>query len=428
MKMTEENKNNNSDIPQENNGELSVRHSKTLDLIAKIGCVAVAFFIWLYVMGTESPTYERTFSSIPVEIVNESGLSLLSGDGAYTDITVRGKRSLLNRFSADDFRAYAELNKEENGSAGQYRVSIQYTLPGGVELESSSTSSVTVYLDNTTSMQVPVRVVIGDYMLEEGYELGTSDITTDISTVRVTGPESLLENIDYAKVEVSPGRVTRTVTCSGVPVLIDSSGETLKNNYVKMQTDRVTVTVPVYKYRLMELSASGRYGYFNSSNSSITLDPPAIRIKGEADSVDAASFNYVIDEKQIFEDGTYNVKITLPEGVESADGVDTVAITVKNIGMLTKKVMVTDILVNNPNGLEYEMLTESLGVTVRCPASLISNMTPDNIRAVVDLSGQQEREGNLLLPAVIEISYYGRNSYELGSYSVSIKITGKNST
>lgn len=409
------------------NGEISVKRSKTVDLIAKIGCVLVAFVLWVYVMSTESTTYEQEFS-MPVEIENNSGLSVLSSSTAYAEIRVKGKKSVLSKLSATDLRAYVSLSAAENGEAGKYSVPVQFSLPSNITLSSYSPASVNVYLDNTTTTSVPIRVRVVDYMLEEGYELGESDITTSIGSVSVSGPAAELDNISCAQITVALGHVTRTVTCSGELELIDGNGNPVKSNYIKLMNSYATVTVPVYKYRTLPLDVTYKYGYYNDSNTSITVEPSSVTIKGEADLVDSASWSYEIDEKKIISDGNYSVKISLPDGVENVSGEDSASISISHTGMADKEITISEFNVINPGDLEYAVINDSLNITIRGNSSLVNFITEQSITASIDLSAQKNVSATVLVPVTVTFAgIYDGNVYELGSYSVSVRIAGKQS-
>lgn len=154
-------------IKSEKNGNLTIRRNKTVDFIAKIGCLIIAFFIWFYAVKNDTALYEEYFSSIPVDIVNQSGFSVLSGDDVTVDVTLSGKRSVINRISTSDIRAFIDMSSIT--SAGKYKFDVQYELPNGVSLVKSTSNSITVYADNTSSVSVPVITEITNFMLEDGY-------------------------------------------------------------------------------------------------------------------------------------------------------------------------------------------------------------------------------------------------------------------
>lgn len=404
-------------------GEITVRRSKTMDWIARIGVVLVAFALWFYVMATDSPTTQWEYKGISVTVDNRSGLSVLTGDGVTVDVTVLGRRSQTKNVTAADIDAH--ITVPEGMAAGKYSFDLEFNLPNGLTLGAASQTRVTLYLDNTTSIVVPVRARIDDYMLEDDYELAESEIVCSPSSVRITGPESVLQTVEYAQVALNLGKVERTVNCSGSMVPVDSSGNPVQSSYLTMQTQSATVTVPVYKYRTLPLQVRYRYGYFNDTNAEVRLEPSSVRIKGEADAVDAAEWFYTIDEKQIQTDGTYSVSLNLPDGVTCAAEINAVFITVKMIGLQSKTLVIRSFTTENQGDTACEILTEAISIRVRGPASLIRFLTSAGVEAVVNLSALKKTDGTTLLPVEFRFAEpYGSSVYEVGSYSVSVRAIG----
>lgn len=401
-------------------GEVTVKKSRVGEWIARIGSLLLAFILWLIVMATDSPTSQGEFARVPIRIENNTELSILAGDDLTIDLTVEGKRSVIAKASAEEIDAYVIV--DPGTEPGKHTFDVQLALPGGLTLASQSLSRVSLYLDNTTSVSVPVRVKLADYVLEDNYELGESDITTDIKTVKVTGPEALLGTIDAANVTLSLGHVTRSVTCSAPFTLVDAGGEEVSSPYMRVSEKEVLVTVPVYKYRLLPLRVTGKYGFYNEENAVIEVTPPAIRIKGDADAVDSADWSYMLDEKMIASDRTYNVAVTLPDSVINADGVTSATISVKHIGTVTKTVIVDQFEVINPSGLVYEIEQPSIQIAVRGSEALLRYLSSASIHAVVDLTSR--KAGSVLVPVTFTFDGpYDGAVYEIGTYSITVKIS-----
>ncbi len=417
-----------NEFPSEASHEnvITAKRNKIADFIAKIGCLILAFFLWYYAASMDNTVSEETFTSIPVEIVNESGFAVLSGDDVTVDVRVSGKRSLMNKVSAEDITVYVDMSSVTE--AGKHQLPLQFELPNGVTLEKSSISSVTLYAGNMTTVSVPVKVEVTGYMLEDGYELGLGSITTDVRYVTVTGPESILSTIDHAALSADVGHVTRTVTYSGDLTLINTDGKPVTDSYVTVSRTAVTATIPVYKYRDVPVEMTYKHGYFNSGNCSVVAEPATVRIRGEADVVDAVKLTYEIDEKSVSGKTSYNYGIVLPASVENLSGVQAVTVSVSPKGMSQRTVSIFNLNVSNPAGLSYEFaydpLTDPLRVTLFGETALVSRISTVSITATLDLSGQSGT-GTVNAPVTIRFAdAYEGKVYELGSYTVQVKILG----
>ena len=399
-------------------GEISVSSSPLADWTARIVVVLLAFVIWFFVMSTNSTDVRWSFGDIPVEIVNESGLSVLSGEGVTVDVTMTGRRSAKNSLSAADVRAYVTV--AEGTEAGRYTYDIAVDLPSGVTLDSLSQSRLSLYLDNTVTTTVPVRVSLTDYILESGYELDMGGISCSPASVRVSGPEAVLNTIQSAEVVLELGKVTRTVNYNGSVKLTDRDGNEITGGYVRAQTSSVKVTVPVMKTRQMPLTVSSLYGYFDEKNVKVTVEPASVTIRGSAETVDAAEWHYTVNEKEILSADQYTVPFRLPAGVTAENAPESVIITIEPIGTATRTLTVSDFVLNNPNGLSASVLTESLSVTVRGPEQTVRYLTPAAITASVDLSAAKQSEGKVTLPVSFTFASGYGGVYELGSYTLTV--------
>lgn len=405
-------------------GNLTFKRSKTEKILSFIACFLFAFFIWYNAADHDTALSDESFSSIPVEIVNESGFSVLSGSGVTVDVTVAGKRSVLRKLTGKDIRVFIDMSGVT--SAGKYKFDLQYELPNGVTLSKASTDSISVYCDNTATVTVPVRVAQpANYQIDHNYEMGTADIKTDVSEVIVTGPESVVTTIEAALLRVDLGNrvVDSTFTYSGSIVLVDANGNEITNSYVRTNVSGVTADIPVYKYRDVPITVKYRYGYFNSENVTVTAEPSSVRIKGEADVVDSVTLEFEIDEKKVNSDTSYTMSISLPDGVKNVDSVKSAAVSVRLNGISSKTVSVYNISVINPDGLTYEPITGPINIQVRGDSTLLGRLSSMNVTAVVDLSFSGEVSGAVMVPVTFVFSApFEGKVYEVGTYSVSVRI------
>ena len=403
-------------------GTYIARESPAINLILKIAAVVCAFVIWMYAMTVDSPTFETTFSGVPVTIENveSTGLSVISGYNSLVDITVQGKKSEINRISVSDIKASADVS--EIKTSGRYTLSIAVQLPGGITLKSKSADNITVYMDKTVSAAVPVTVKLSGWMLDEGYELG--DAIPNISEITVTGPTAVLDQIASAQITLSPGHIQNTVTISDTLTLVNAAGEPITNPYVKMQTSEVEVTLPVYVYRDVPLTVDYKYGLYNEENVTISISPSSIRLKGEAGAFNGLNEIKIatIDEKKTVSD-TLTEPVTIPAGIINVYGIANATITIQHIGTGTKDIIINQFDIVNPNALACELQTDSITVTVRGPETLLKYVNASSLRATVDLSYLSDASGTIMVPVTLELSgALAQKVYPLGDYKVSVRV------
>ena len=407
-------------------GDYQVMESRNEKLIAKILCVLAAIILWFYVVMTDTTTDEKVFSGISVDIRGRDriedtlGLTIISGYDLTVDVTVKGPRADINRLTVDDVKAYIDMKTVDG--AGEYTLPIRTSLPNGITAGSLSANYMTVYVDKRTTISVPVKIVTSQ-VIEADFTMGTPE--PSIETVNVSGPEEVLRTIDHAEASFDLGRVSKTLISTGKLTLVDANGNEINDPYVRLQTSEVTVRFPVYIYRDFDLKVDTKYGYYDSTNSRITISPASIQVRGDPDvisSMDSVSLGQ-IDEKKITGDETKTMAIMLPDGVENLSGTTTATVTITQIGTTTKKLNVTDINVVNPNGLEYTLERNSLTVTFRGTKTMLDMLSSRNVSLTLDLGYLNKTSGTVSVPVTVNVqSTLSGKVYEIGDYSMNVTI------
>ena len=72
------------------------------DLVLKIFSLVLAILLWLFVINTEDPVITKSFSNIPVDMLNEQVLDELNRtykitEGSTVSFTVKGKKTVLDK-------------------------------------------------------------------------------------------------------------------------------------------------------------------------------------------------------------------------------------------------------------------------------------------------------------------------------------------
>jgi len=398
------------------------------DILAKVLCLLAAIILWFYVSNVETTEYESTFKGVSVELINtsvlegESGLSVYSGYGNTVDVTVSGKKSIINKYSAADIRVYADVTGIE--SSGRHYVTITAEAPSGLKVTSLSTSSVSVYVDEIITVDVDVVTRIRNSVIPSDCVLG--DPIPEFSTISVTGPKATLNNLECAEVILDLGSVTSTVTTTQAPVLKDKSGNTVTSQYVKMQYSEIKVTVPVVTTKTVPLRVELKNGYYNSTNSSITINPETLTVKGDPKTLESLNFITVavLDEKKIMEDVTQHHLIELPEGVTSTDNVDNVEVSVKHMGTIIRhyNIDTDEIVVTGAGDKEYEIIEGTFTIDIRGTRTALTKVTAKNVKVTVDLSRFADVTGTTSVTASVTVEGENENLYPIGEYTVQVEL------
>lgn len=408
------------------NAKDNIKRRRRYDILPKILCFIAAFILWIYVTQVETSDYEETFNGISVELINtsvlesEAGLNVYSGHGNTVNVTVSGKKSDINRYTSESIKVFADVS--EITESGRHTVPIFAETPNGLTVSEMSLSFINVYVDAISTVEVDIRPKILTAIIGDGCELG--EITPEYSLVTLTGPKSVLNEIDYAQISLELGEINSTVSTIAPLELIGRNESVVDTRYVQLNRSEVKVTVPVYTTKEVPLTIDYKNGYYNDSNVKITYEPKTVQLKGdpaELSKISSISLG-TLDEKTVTSDVMHVYKLVLPAGITSTENIETVNVTIAHIGTTVRSFSVDSIEVQGADKLKYEVLTKTLTVRVRGTKAELDKIEKENIKASVDLSEYGDSvSGTITVNADISISGAGK-SYSVGEYPVQIKI------
>lgn len=396
-------------------------------ILPKVFCVIVAFIIWLYVAAVESPDHEEVIHQVPVNLVgvssieSEYNLSVFSGYDITVDLTVKGQLSTINKYSIDDYNITADISHITTG--GRHTVKLFFDMPKGVILSSSSETTAELYIDERITSTINVYPRLKSIAVSDNYELG--EVVSDTETVIVSGPKILVEDVSHAAVYLDAGRLDSSISMVGKLTLVNKAGEDVTNPFLKLSKNEVRVSIPLYEYKELTVDVPTKYGYFNESNSKITINPPTIAVKGDPvvlDKINKISTT-AIDETKIVGDSTIILGLIVPDNISIASGeTNNVSVTVNHIGTTIKSISVDDINVVSSKDIDYSVQTAVVNVTLRGSADILELIDENSIVATVDLSGFEDTVGVISVPLTITMKDSDNGVYAVGDYSVQVKL------
>jgi len=109
--------------------------------------------------------------------------------------------------------------------------------------------------------------------------------------------------------------------------------------------------------------------------------------------------------------------IVLPEGVTNETGLNEATVNVQFPNLKTKEFDVTTIrAINVPEGMEVDVITKVLPVTIRGPKDLVGSMKETDVSVKVDFTDAQL--GSATMKAEIVINKAFKEVGVMGTYSV----------
>src|SRR5690606_1856141 len=161
--------------------------------------LVLAFFIWMSASETEDPIRTR-FLEVPVEYVGlPSDTTLVDVDPRQTvQIRLEGPDSVLQDFNPEDFTATVDLSQVPSGERVSVNINVTSSQPGA-EISFITPEQVEVTLEHQVTGEVPIELDIRG-SVARGHTQG--EPLLEPQTIRVSGPESLVNQLDFALVTI----------------------------------------------------------------------------------------------------------------------------------------------------------------------------------------------------------------------------------
>ena len=397
--------------------------------------VLIAFVLWYYVISTVSPGYEDTFYNIPVAkegaaVLEERNLMITYQSVESANVTVSGNRTDVNKVNSSNITAKVDLSLiDEAGTMIPLPLNVSFPgdVPAGA-LTTTDRNPDTVYftVEERREKQVPVEVVwIGS--TPDGFMSDRENRVLDFTEITIVGPASVADLIEKAVIEVDLNEQRESIDEHYRYTLCDGEGNPVDAQMIKTNTEEVRVEVKVRRIKEIDLVLDVVYGGgATRSNTEITLDTTSIRVSGSEAALDALGDSITlgrINLAEVLRAQTKAYTVTLPEGVTNETGITEVNVTVKFNGLGIREFSVADIrAINVPEGIQVDIITEKLAVTLRGPAADVAKIKEGDLYAVVDFSNAAVGESSTIYAQIIidnEIKTVG----PLGTYTVLATMT-----
>lgn len=295
----------------------------------KILAVIVSVGLWFVVNNINDPLETMPFNNIPVEILNEDEITnsgkvyeIIDNTGTV-NVKVTGKRSVLRYITKENIRAVADMEE------------LTFMNTVGIEVSSTRNNSELEFKTNIDSVKLSIEDMKRIQMIintstsgapAEGYIVGS--VTPSQNIVRLSGPESLIDQIDHIEAVASIDGYSSDINTSVDLKLYDAEGNEIKSNSIKLNISTVNVAVTILATKEVPLEYNitdePEQGYI--ANGTIMSEPETVVLAGRKSVLDAVTKITVSDSALSLEGKSddvtsmINVKKYLPAGTQLADG------------------------------------------------------------------------------------------------------------
>ena len=380
----------------------------------KIASLLFAIIVWFLVTNINDPITSVRYTNIPVTIKNgnlitEKGqvYTVLDGSDTIDSVTVYAPRTVIDSLTQSNIVATADIQQLSSlntisieVTTNKYRDKIDNISPSSdvVKLNVERKASKGLVLSATTSGTV-----------SDGYVIG--DVTTEQNMVRISGPESFINKVARASVDVDVTGFTANIGTDADILLYDSDGNvmdpTAHGASMNIKTVRVNVQILETKYVPVKYVVSGTPAPGYELTGNVECSPTEVLIAGRSSTISSIDEITVADDKLDVSGLTGNLTVSfdlddyLPTGVTFGDsdfnGTASVVAYIESVVEQTFDVSIRNIGVNGEaDGFYVEVDDseyETVSLTLQGLATNIGSVRASNLTGQVDVNDILTKNG-----------------------------------
>lgn len=364
--------------------------------------IAIAIGLWFYVVTVVKPESTNTYYNIPVVLEGESillnnrNLMIVGGKDATVTMELFGNRTDLDKVNSGNITLIADLTKIYE--AGEVEVTYSHRFPGDVPsgaltVQSKSPATIKLKVEERVSGFVDVEpIYIGEMPDKDMYIVDTKNAQLDTTRVQITGPKSVIEQIEKATINVDLTGQTEDFMVKERITLRDKDGNPVDASMVTVSVEEVTLTLPIryFKYIQVRVENVIEGGGATQENSSIQYEPGRIMVSGNKEVLSKKTVILLpgnIDLGKLTQAVEQPFPLILDEGLTCESGETEIIVKVSFPNLGTQELTITNIqALNVPEGLDCELLTKELKVTVRGGKDVVARVKASDLTVTVDFA------------------------------------------
>ncbi|WP_075619484.1 CdaR family protein [Paenisporosarcina indica] len=263
--------------------------------------------------NVESTDITDVIQEIPVEVYYDDDNLIVTGVPQTVDMKISGPRAILMRTKAlQDFTVFVDLR---DTTIGEHIVRIQTENVSDKLQVELDTTNITVNIEERISMEFDVEPEINERLLKENFVI--KNMTTDPNRIRVTGPKSVIENIEFVKATVSAEQGLNESFSQKVNIrVLDRNLGKLENVIIEPEHVKVTLEIEEYSKEVpikVRQKGSPKEGV---TINDLTPNITKVRLFGSRSVIDDLEAIFIdVDVSALDTSETVPIKVPVPKGV-----------------------------------------------------------------------------------------------------------------
>ena len=359
----------------------SVFASKVFCIIFSIIAACV---MWFY-MAINDQDASSDYSGVKIqysgaEALEERGLIVTDINSDKLTLRLSGKKLDIAKINKDDIIVEVDMSGITSAGTHQLQYTINYDAKvnqNNISVTKASVDYVTVNVKKLVTKSVPVRGAY-DGEIDEGYVGGALEYTPGM--IKISGPEDEVVKVSYAWAVLSKESISKTVSETVPFTLMDAEGTEIVSDNIKAEVDAVQLTMEVSAVRDVPLDVNLIEGAgATAQNTVVEIEPKFVTLSGDAEIMEAMNKLIIgtIDLSSFQTTYTEEMRIVIPDDVMNNSGTTMAKVTVRVVGLDVTKMSVSNIeVINEREGYNTEIITQTLDVTLRSPKEEIAKVEP----------------------------------------------------
>lgn len=379
----------------------------------KLASLIFAIIVWFLVTNINDPVTSVRYTNIPVTLKNTNLITdqgqvytVLDNTDTISAVTIYAPRSIIDSLSQNNIVATADIQDLSSLNT----VSINVTTnkySDKIENISISNDVVKLSVERKASKSLAITPTTSG-TLSDGYVIG--DVSTGQNMIRINGPESIVQTVQTAEVDVDVTGFTSDIITNADIVLYDADGNQVDTSQISMNAKTVNVNVTIYgtKYVPLKYTIKGDPANGYALTGKIDTNPDQVLIAGKNSAI-ASVKEIVIDDEQLDVTGltgnlacTINVEDYLPSGVvlgdEDYNGTAAVVVHIEAVSEATFDVDIKNIsIAGEVDGYSAEIEDgeyDTVSLTLTGLVSTIKGVSASSLTGTVDINSFIQNSDN----------------------------------
>lgn len=380
-------------------------------LWSNLGTFALSFFlalaVWISAVVAADPNEECTQPNIlSLEIIGQDPNMLVIGELPNTvSVRLQAPSSICRELASQPelVSAYVSLADISEG---------EYTLPVTVEttiqpvrISEILPSELSIVLEELVRIELPIVTVLSG---EPARGFQTEPPVLDIQLVQVSGPQSLVEQVEEIWAEFDISGVQATISEQVMLKGVDNNGQVVAGVMIEPQSVQLTQSIIQsggFRTVAVRVETIGQpdSGYRLTT---IQVSPPTVTISSadpeQIDSLPGFVSTQPLDLSELTENAEVRLSLDLPAGV-FVEGEQTVLVFVGITAIEGTAVMSVPVeIIGLAAGLAAQISPETVDVFLSGPVAVLNALSEEDVRVFADLT-EHEGVGTYLVEVTVEI-------------------------